>query len=144
MAVTNNGHYGIVVAPSGSGAVKGALTRVVAVGNGLATNGVGIFVFGTDSSGAVAVTLTDTVVNNNYYGAGAMAGALMIRNSTVTNNGVGIHANARAVVRVGQSTLTANLVGWEALNGGLLQSFGTNNLAGNWTDGASSGTLNLQ
>jgi hypothetical protein len=144
-ALTNNGRNGLLVAPTGSAAVKGVLTRVVAVGNGLATNGVGIFVYGDGTTGAVAVTLTDTVLNNNSYGAGAISGALMVRNSTVTNNGVGIQANARSGVRVGQSTLTHNLVGWQAINGGTLESFGTNNLWGNYQlDGVASGTLNLQ
>jgi len=143
-AVTNNGRYGIVVSPAGSGAVKGALTRVVALANGLATNGFGIYVFGADTTGEVSVTAADSVLNNNYYGAAAMAGALTIRNSTVTNNGVGILANARAFVRVGQSTLTGNFLGWSALNGGVLQSFVTNNVSGNQTDGTASSTLALQ
>jgi hypothetical protein len=143
-AFTNNGRNGILVAPSGSGAVKGALTRVVAAANGLATNGVGIFAYGAGSTGAVNLTLTDTVANNNSYGAGAVAAAVMIRNSTVSNNGVGIQADQGAVVRVGQSTVTGNAVGWQAANGGLLQSFGTNNVSGNQTDGTLTSTLALQ
>jgi hypothetical protein len=142
--LANNGRNGILVAPSGSGAVKGALTRVVAAGNGLASNGVGIFAYGAGSSGAVSVTLTDTVANNNYYGAGAVSAAVMIRNSTLSNNGVGIQADQGAVVRVGQSTVTGNAVGWQATNGGLLQSFGTNNVSGNQTDGTLTSTLALQ
>jgi hypothetical protein len=68
----------------------------------------------------------------------------MVRNSTLTNNAVGVQADVGAVVRIGQSTLTGNVVGWQSANGGLLQSFGTNNLSGNQTDGAASGTLALQ
>ena len=142
--LANNGRNGLLVAPTGSGAVNGALSRVVAAGNGLATNGVGILVYGSGSSGAVNVTLTDTVANNNYFGAGAVSAALMVRNSTLTNNAVGVQADQGAVVRVGQATLTGNIVGWQSANGGLLQSFGTNNLSGNRTDGAASGTLGLQ
>jgi hypothetical protein len=110
--LTNNGRNGILVAPTGSGAVKGALNRVVAAANGLAANGVGIFAYGAGSTGAVTVTLTDTVLNNNSYGAGAVPGALMIRNSTLSNNGVGVQADQGAIVRVGQSTVTGNAVGW--------------------------------
>src|SRR5262245_19242127 len=44
--VTNNGSNGILVAPTGSAAVNGALSRVVASSNGLASNGVGIFAYG--------------------------------------------------------------------------------------------------
>jgi hypothetical protein len=142
--LTNNGRNGILVAPSGSGAVNGALTRVVAAANGLATNGVGIFVYGAGSSGAVSVTLTDTVANNNAYGAGVVSAGVMIRNSTLSNNGVGIQADQGATVRVGQSTVTGNAVGWQAANGGLLQSFGTNNVSGNQADGTLTSTLALQ
>ena len=142
--LTNNGRNGLLIAPTGSGGVNGALSRVVTVGNGLATNGVGIFVYGLGSSGAVNVTLTDTVANNNYYGAGAVSAALMVRNSTLTNNAVGVQSDQGAVVRIGQATLTGNVIGWQSANGGLLQSFGTNNLSGNQTDGVASGTLALQ
>jgi hypothetical protein len=142
--VTNNGNNGILVAPSGSGGVKGALSRVVASGNGLASNGLGIFVYGGNSSGAVNLTLTDTVVNNNYYGVAVGASAGMVRNSTVSNNVVGIRADQAAIIRVGQSTVTANGIGWQATNGGLLQSFGNNNVSGNATDGTLTSTLTLQ
>jgi hypothetical protein len=142
--VTNNGSNGILVAPSGSGGVKGALSRVVASGNGLASSGVGVFVYGGNTSGPVNLTLTDSVVNNNYYGVGAGAAAGMVRNSTVSNNVVGIRADQGATVRVGQSTVTANSTGWQATNGGLLQSFGNNNVSGNGTDGTLTSTLALQ
>jgi hypothetical protein len=142
--VTNNGSNGILVAPSGSGGVNGALSRVSASGNGLASQGVGIFVYGGNSSGAVNLTLTDTVVNNNYYGIGAGTSAGMVRNSTVSNNVVGIRADQASVVRVGQSTVTANGVGWQATNGGLLQSFGNNNVSGNTNDGTLTSTVALQ
>jgi hypothetical protein len=34
------------------------------------------------------VTLTDTVTSNNNYGVGATGSAIMVRNSTVSNNAV--------------------------------------------------------
>jgi len=142
--VTNNGSNGILVAPSGSGAVNGALNRVVASGNGAASNGVGIFAYGASSTGAVNVTMTDTVANNNAYGIGVGASAVMVRNSTVSNNAVGIRADQAAILRVGQSTVTANGTGLQATNGGLLQSYGNNNVSGNGTDGTLTSTLALQ
>src|SRR5262249_25135833 len=84
--LTNNGSNGVLIAPRGSGAANGALSRVVASANGLASSGLGIFAYGGSTTGAVNVTMTDTVANNNYYGIGAGASSLMVRNSTVSNN----------------------------------------------------------
>ena len=49
-----------------------------------------------------------------------------------------------AIVRVGQSTITGNGTGWQALNGGQVQSYGNNNVGGNTTDGTASTTLALE
>jgi hypothetical protein len=132
--VSSNGNNGILIA-SGSAAVNGALSRVTASGNG-----VGILVSGSGAS----VTITDAVTGNNSYGIGASASAVMVRNSSASNNAVGISADQSAVVRVGQSTVTANGTGWQATNGGQVQSFGNNNVTGNTTDGILTSTIALQ
>src|SRR5262245_20904622 len=142
--VTNNGANGLLVAPTSSAAVNGVLNRVVASGNGLSSSGLGIFVYGGGTSGAVNVTMTDSVANNNYYGVGANAAAAMVRNSTISNNMIGVRADQTAIVRVGQTTITANGTGWQATNGGLLQSYGNNNVSGNGTDGTLTSTVALQ
>jgi hypothetical protein len=83
--------------------LPGALNRVTASGNGV----------GIGASGAgVSLTLTDTVAGNNNYGIAASASAVMVRDSSVSNNAIGIVADRTAVVRVGQSTVTANGTGW--------------------------------
>ena len=128
---TNNHSNGILV----TGTVNGALNRVTASGNG-----VGIFASGA----GVSLTLTDTLAGNNNYGIGASAAAVMVRSSTVSNNAIGITADQAAIVRVGQSTATANGTGWQAINGGQVVSYGNNNVSGNGTDGAATGTASLQ
>ena len=60
-------------------------------------NGVGILATGAN----VSVTLSDVVASNNSYGVGASAAAVMVRNAMLTNNLIGISADAGAVVRVG-------------------------------------------
>jgi hypothetical protein len=55
------------------------LTRVTAT-----ANGVGIFINGANAH----VTLTDTVTSSNSVGA--TGSAIMVRNSTISNNAVGI------------------------------------------------------
>ena len=49
-----------------------------------------------------------------------------------------------AVIRVGQSTITANRVGWQATNGAQVVSYSNNNVSGNKTDGAVTSTVALQ
>jgi hypothetical protein len=132
--VTNNGSNGLLVA-SGSGAVSAAINRVTASGNG-----VGIFAFG----GNVRLTVADAVTSNNQYGIGASGGAVMVRNSTASNNTIGVAADQSAVVRVGQSTVTANGTGLLTTNGGQIQSYGNNNVSGNTTDGTATNTVALQ
>jgi hypothetical protein len=64
--------------------VSGAINRVTA-------NGVGILGYGGNAS----VTIIDAVANNNSYGIGASSPAVMVRNSTVRNNAIGIAATKR-------------------------------------------------
>jgi hypothetical protein len=64
-----------------------------------------------------SVTIIDTVAGNNSYGIGASFSAVMVRNSTVSNNAIGIAADQAAIVGVGESTITANDTGWQATNG---------------------------
>jgi hypothetical protein len=132
--VTNNGNNGISVTSNGT-AVSGAINRVTA-----SRNGTGILAFGGNAS----VTIIDTVAGNNSYGIGASSSAVMVRNSTVSNNGIGIAADQNAIVRVGQSTVTANGTGWQATNGGQVVSYSNNNVAGNTTDGTVTSTVALQ
>jgi hypothetical protein len=132
---SNNTGNGILVAASGSSAVSGAVNRVTASGNG-----VGVLASGTGAN----VTIIDTVESNNNYGVGGNSSSLMIRNSTLTNNTIGIASDNSAIARIGQSTLTANGIDWQATNGGQLQSYGNNNVNGNAVDGLATSTVALQ
>jgi Right handed beta helix region len=113
----------------------GALSRV-----NLNQNGVGVLAYGS----GVSLTVTDTVAGNNTYGIGASSSAVMVRNSTLNSNLIGISADQSAMVRVGQSTITANATGWKATNGGQVLSYGNNNVNGNTTDGSSTTTVALE
>jgi hypothetical protein len=132
--VINNGNNGVSVTSNGA-AVSAAINRVTASGSGT-----GILAFGGNAS----VTIIDTVAGNNSYGIGASSSAVMVRNCTVSNNGVGIAADQKAIVRVGQSTVTANGTGWQATNGAQVLSYSNNNVAGNTTDGTVTSTVALQ
>jgi hypothetical protein len=133
--LTGNVNNGILVSSSGSNAVNAVLNRVTAT-----RNGVGVFANGAN----VGITITETVAGNNSYGVGASSSAVMVRNSTLSNNTVGIAADQSAVVRVGQSTVTANGTGWTSTNGGQVQSYGNNNVSGNNADGLLTNAVALQ
>jgi hypothetical protein len=120
---------------SAGSAVSGSINRVTA-----SANYVGVLAYNPNAS----VTIIDTVAGNNSYGIGASSSAVMVRNSTVSNNAIGIAADQAAIVRVGQSTVTANGTGWQATNGGQVVSYSNNNVAGNTTDGTVTSTVALQ
>jgi hypothetical protein len=133
--VTGNRTNGILISAAGLAAVRGVLHRITA-----SRNGVGIFTNGASAS----ILIADTLAGNNTYGVGATSAAVMIGNSILTNNTVGIAADQLATVRIGNSTVTANVTGWKAINGGSVQSYGNNNASGNELDGAPSSTMALQ
>ena len=60
------------------------------------------------------------------------------------SNTIGICADQSAMVRVGQSTITANATGWQAMNGGQVVSYGNNNVSGNTTNGIATTTVALE
>jgi hypothetical protein len=85
------------------------------------------------------VTVSDCVSANNAIAgifSDAVSGALvniMVRNSTVANNAaIGLEAQGTgAVVRVTRSTITGNNTGWDNPTGGVVLSYGDNNIDGN-------------
>jgi len=133
--VTGNGNNGVLVSSGASAVVNGVLNRVTA-----SKNGVGIFA----NSASVNITMTDTVASNNNYGVGASASAVMVRNSTISSNAIGLAADQVATVRVGQSTITANGTGSNTANGGQVISYGNNNISGNASNGTLTSTVALQ
>jgi len=132
--VADNGGFGVVVQPSGVGAVKAEFDRVEFHNN----ISVGLFVNGEDSTGTVDVTVRESVAANNGFGlfvnstAGRAATSLtMIRSIAADSRGNGIVATGpTATLRIGASTITGNLASWAVRDGAVLQSFGDNDIAG--------------
>ena len=90
-------------------------------------------IVGLTSGGTLNLTVVDSVVSaNSQIGISASQGApiIMIKNSTVSNNGTGIEADGTSVLRIGHSIITANTTGW-ATNGGTVESYGDNNIDNN-------------
>ena len=134
--LADNGGVGLVVVPSGSGAVGVSLSRVEAYNNSFG----GFNVFGTGSTGAVNATAAEcTAANNGGSGfavvstAGHAVTNLMVVRSMAANNATGLIATggATATLRVGQSVVTGNTTSWSASSGAILRSYGDNKIDGN-------------
>jgi hypothetical protein len=148
--ITDNGGTGttagINVKPSGTGAANVSINRVQ-----VENNTQGILADGTNSTGGVNVTVVNTAVHGNSSNgvtsssnAGHSAVNVHVGTSSITSNlGSGLNANGStsvpglgfASMRVGGSVIAHNAVGVSAVNQGVLQSFKTNQVAGNGTDG---------
>jgi len=134
--VADNGGTGIFVRPSGSGTVKAAFKRVETSGNSFS----GLSVSGLMSTGAIDATVADSVAANNadrgfivLSDAGHAPTRLMVVRSVSANNGIGLSAvnGATATLRLGQSAVTGNTTSWTVSSGGVLRSYGDNNIDGN-------------
>lgn len=75
--------------------------------------------------------------NNGGYGVLALANggtpvSVMVRNSTIANNNIGLIANgSTAVLRVTRSTITGNATAWAVMSTGAVASYGDNNIDAN-------------
>ena len=69
--------------------------------------------------------------------AGQGTANVMIYRSTVSNNiSVGVRTNGPGgTIRIGNSVITGNGIGADAISGGTLQSYQNNQITGNTTDG---------
>jgi hypothetical protein len=147
--LSNNGSGstggGIVVTPGGSAQV--ALNRVT-----VANNIFGIAADGTDSTGGINMTISDSEVAGNSQdgiiavtpGDGAPIG-VMVKNTRSVNNAIGIRSiGAGVTVRVSNSTVIGNSTGLSFGSAGALLSFGNNDVQANGANGAFSGSVGLQ
>jgi hypothetical protein len=143
--VISDSGVGMQILPSTAGSTLIAVLDRVTLEN----NGSGFAVQGL-ATGSVNVTVSDSVVSKTTaddidiesFGGPVSA---MIRNSTVTNShGNGILAcGAGATVRVTKSAITDNLTGVATCSGGVLDSYGDNNIDGNTSNGSPTATIGL-
>ena len=131
------GGTGILVSPSGSGSAD-----VTVSNSNIANNVTGIRAESDNTTGAIDLEVTDTsLAENSQHGITASASAtpvrvMLIRAGVSHNLGQGIRAvGAQAIFRVGSSVITGNAFGLNVVSGGLIQSYGNNQLNGNGTDG---------
>ncbi len=118
----------------GAAAVTGVLSKVTAN-----NNGTGISVPG--ATGSLNVTIVDSEVSNNSDAGVSVGGAtvVMVRNSVASYNGTGLLANGSsggigAILRLAHSVVTGNGTGVATGSGGILRSYGDNDINGNTND----------
>jgi len=132
---SNNDEAGIFVQPPGAAVVTGVLSKVTANNNGN-----GMTVLGSVTTGAsLNVTIVDSVFSNNGKGTGVFATgvlptAIMLRNFVASNNRIGLTADSNAILRLAHSVVTGNGTGVNTSSGGILDSYGDNDIDGNVFD----------
>jgi hypothetical protein len=132
----------------GSGGVTAALTHVSSIMNG----GAGLRLDTTNASTPSFATARDSTFSQNTFGIlvastpGAPLATAILDHDMATGNSVaGLDSNgAASLIRVGNSTITANANGFAAPNGGLLQSYVTNELVSNTNDGFATSTISMK
>jgi hypothetical protein len=139
--VANVGITGIVIQPSGGGAVSTIFNRVESNNNAN-----GIFLDGEFTAAAMTATATDCVAFGNSNVGFQMnsfvspGGRFMLVGSVASNNGTGIIAGGGATtIILGATTVTGNANGWQILSGDQLLSYEDNRIDGN---GANQGPPN--
>jgi hypothetical protein len=137
-----NGGIGILVQPTGSGSVRGALSNVRVDSNSAV--GFRADTTGLTSGAGIRMAISDSVFSRNGGGVAVIgpAGAVpsiivMDRVVTSGNVGHGMAANGpTARAAVGRSTITGNGTGVLLVSGGRILTYSTNKVAYNDDDGA--------
>jgi len=127
--VRNNSQSGVVLVQAAAGAgVRGSFHNCRFEGNG---NG------GLVVSGSGIVTVKDSVATGNtqagFFADGGAVGAsqMNLQDCITALNGQGITVQAGGTVRISQTQITNNTTGLNPVAGGLISSYGTNNIAAN-------------
>lgn len=145
--IANNGNGatggGVQITPTGAGgSAKVVLSNVRLVDN--ANNGFRVDTTGATSAAGVSVTIENSSISGNANGVAVNAPAatmnihVLLTNSTISNNsGIGIIASGTtARIRVGGTSITGNGTGLSFGGGAIVNTYGTNQLNGNGSDGA--------
>jgi hypothetical protein len=126
--LSDNGGFGILISPSGSGLTNGDLNHIEMESN---VGGLSV----STATQTISITVSDSAVSNNN-GAGILASSssgtpvnIMVRNSTIANNGTGLTAEGPiASIRATRSTITGNGTAWLNQRDGAVTSYADNNI----------------
>ena len=137
-----DGATGILVQPTGAnGTVRGVLRNVRAQNNSNA--GLQVNTAGNTGQG-ITLLISKSSLTGNANGlsvnapAGPTAVLVMVTDSDIAHNiTTGISASgSNAIIRVGRSAITGNITGISISNSAIVNTYGTNQLDGNFADGS--------
>jgi hypothetical protein len=147
--ITGNNN-GIYVRPTGTGVAKVVISNSSIENNNLA----GVKADGTSNTGGSNITVVNSNVSGNTNAGisilnpvGGPAINIMVDGVSVANNGAagGLRVDgANATIRVGRSTISGNGLGTAIVNGGVISSYGNNQINGNMADGPNPPTIPLK
>jgi hypothetical protein len=134
-SASDNAQNGIHVTPIGSSPVTMVFSRVQVINN---TNA-GILMDGQASTGTLKATAFRSLFDNNaaavwaITASGKASTSLMMAHSAITNNGGNgvVATGVGALIRVTDSTVSGNFLGWSTTSSGIVQSYGNNSIDGN-------------
>jgi hypothetical protein len=133
----NDTASGIMIAPSSTGAVTAAIDHTSFDRDG----GEALDVSGVTSTGAINVSMTDSVVSNSFIGIIAASNSThsavnlsLTHVLAVGNQGAVTAQGTNATVWLAQSTIINNPGGYSANTGGIINSFGDNYFGNNNTN----------
>jgi hypothetical protein len=128
---------GINIQPKGDGNVTASLSRVRVINSALGS-GINVTSGQSGSTATINVAVEDSVAARNAAtgfrvdSLGPQAILTVTRSISAHNATGGTATNAGATLRLGESTLTGNTaLSWAAQTGGVVQSYGDNNIDGN-------------
>jgi hypothetical protein len=140
---------GIRVEPSGNAGAKAVLDRVRV--ENAPFSSFGIIVSGFSTGGSITATVRDSVAAGNaMIGIVASEGGsgttnVMIDRSASVDNTTGVQATgAGTTILIGDSTVTRNGTGLKPFSGGVINSYGTNKVDGNTSDGAATNIIPMR
>jgi hypothetical protein len=124
---------GVVVSAIGTGAVSATIERSAFHNN----TTIALYVVGASGTGAVNVAITDSVASNTKGSSasgfrvqsdlGHSVTKLMVTHCTVAGNDIGLEIDGpNATLRLAQSTVVENTMGYGAFGGGVILSYGDN------------------
>jgi len=140
--LTDNGNGavggGIIIAPTSTGGGSIVLTGVH-----VENNTAGIKVDGTVGTGAINLSIVDSLsAGNSGSGLAVLSTAahvtavVMVNRSNISNNVIGLRGDGPlTTVRIGSSVIGGNGTGVSITGGATVQSYANNQLNGNTTDG---------
>jgi hypothetical protein len=145
--ITDNGSSGL-----GSGIYvnpESGVTAQISIDHSRINNNYFGILFDGTSGGIINGTINDSVVSGNVANGITLHGAsssiaLLVDHTIVMGNNYGLVAGGNAVMRVRNSSVTANSVGLFAVSSASLLSYLNNSVNGNTTDGAFTGPVGLQ